>query len=73
MFQSKAGYIDARPLTANSSKNFLQRTAGPYIRVINDKTQGEHDRSAFGCIATKLAADCPARVQSASNMSVAAR
>jgi hypothetical protein len=34
MFQSKAGYIDARPLTANSSKNFLQRTAGPYIRVI---------------------------------------
>src|SRR4051812_2002491 len=30
MLQSKAGYIDARPLTA-SSRNHLQRTAGPYI------------------------------------------
>jgi len=41
MLQSEAGYIDARPLTASSTKSScnarpdhtLQRTAGPYIRV----------------------------------------
>jgi hypothetical protein len=34
MFQSKAGYIDARPLTRQLVENFLQRTAGPYIGSI---------------------------------------
>jgi len=29
--QPKAGYIDARPLTANSTKTLLQRTAGRYM------------------------------------------
>ena len=31
--QTKAGYIDARPLTARLVEIFLLRTAGPYIRV----------------------------------------
>ena len=34
MLQSEAGYIDARPLTP-ARQNLLQRTAGPYIWVIN--------------------------------------
>ena len=34
--QSKAGYIDARPLTTSSTK-LLRRTAGPYIRVKLDQ------------------------------------
>src|SRR6266568_134799 len=34
MLQSEAGYIDARPLTP-ARQNLLQRTAGPYIRVIS--------------------------------------
>jgi hypothetical protein len=29
--QTKAGYIDAGPLTTNSRKSPLRRTAGPYI------------------------------------------
>src|SRR6266699_5776068 len=33
MLQSEAGYIDARPLTP-ARQNLLQRTAGPYMRVI---------------------------------------
>ena len=28
-------------------ENLLQRTAGPYIRVRSDKTQSEHNESAF--------------------------
>ena len=31
--QSKVGYIDARPFVTNSSKIFLLRTAGPYMRI----------------------------------------
>ena len=27
-------------------ENLLQRTAGPYIRVMSDKTQSEHNESA---------------------------
>src|SRR6266567_9619666 len=34
MLQSEAGYIDARPLTP-ARQNLLQRTAGPYIRVMS--------------------------------------
>src|SRR5262245_9420236 len=33
--QSKAGYIDARPHIRHIGKILLQRTAGPYIRVIH--------------------------------------
>jgi hypothetical protein len=32
--QSKAGYIDARPHIRQPEEVLLQRTAGPYIRVI---------------------------------------
>jgi hypothetical protein len=46
MLQSKAGYIDARPLTA-SSTNLLQRTAGPYIRVKPGNARGEQMFSAL--------------------------
>src|SRR5215471_12990878 len=48
---------------------FLQRTAGPYIWVRTDKTQREHNRSAFGCIATEASfsrhvePDCRAVIQ----------
>jgi hypothetical protein len=31
MLQREAGYIDARPSPTRSTKNLLQRTAGPYI------------------------------------------
>jgi len=34
MLQSKAGYIDARPHIRQLDEVLLQRTAGPYIRVI---------------------------------------
>jgi hypothetical protein len=34
MLQSKAGYIDARPHIRQLDEILLQRTAGPYIRVI---------------------------------------
>ena len=43
MLQSKAGYIDARPLTASSAK-LLQRTAGRLSALC---------RSDFGCIRPK--------------------
>ena len=33
MLQSEAGYIDARPHIRKINEIFLQRTAGPYIRV----------------------------------------
>jgi hypothetical protein len=33
MLQSEAGYIDARPHIRQIDEIFLQRTAGPYIRV----------------------------------------
>ena len=33
MLQSEAGYIDARPHIRQLEEIFLQRTAGPYIRV----------------------------------------
>ena len=34
-------------------ENLLRRTAGPYIWVMNDKTQSEHNRSALRWIAPK--------------------
>jgi hypothetical protein len=37
MLQSKAGYIDARPHIPQLEEVLLQRTAGPYIRVIRDQ------------------------------------
>ena len=33
--QSEAGYIDARPYIRQIDETLLQRTAGPYIRVIS--------------------------------------
>jgi hypothetical protein len=36
VLQSETGYIDARPHPPRS-RNFLQRTAGPYIRVNRDR------------------------------------
>ena len=35
--KSKAGYIDARPLTTQIDENLLLRAAGPYIGVIFDR------------------------------------
>jgi hypothetical protein len=35
MLQPKAGYIDARPHIPQLEEVLLQRTAGPYIRVIS--------------------------------------
>src|SRR5215831_17374418 len=35
MLQREAGYIDARPSPTRSTKNLLQRTAGPYIAERN--------------------------------------
>ena len=48
--QSEAGYIDARPLPPDR-RTLLRRTAGPYIWVMSDKTQAEHNESAHPPIA----------------------
>ena len=52
MLQSKAGYIDARPHIRQLDEIFLQRTAGPYIRVIFDP-RGRSDTFLFVRFAPK--------------------
>jgi hypothetical protein len=60
MLQSKAGYIDARPLTAGST-NHLQRAAGPYIGVkaghLNQADAVRWPSEAASSYRTKLATD----------------
>jgi len=44
-------------------ENLLQRTAGPYIRVMIDRTQSEHNRSAFGLQHNRMHSDQSALAQ----------